>query len=194
MKNLNLICSPKTYNAIVQASEKLAFDMPSEVDVNALLRTLAAVKPQGHCLELGTGTGLASAWLLDGLGANGHLTTVDNEPKWLEVARLHLGGDSRIDIICSDGDEFLLNAIERPTRYDLIFADTWSGKYRLLDLALELLAPGGMYVIDDMLPQPNWPEGHEAKVKLLMEELAQRDHLKICSLQWSCGVVIATKI
>ncbi|MCW8206073.1 methyltransferase domain-containing protein [Verminephrobacter aporrectodeae subsp. tuberculatae] len=193
MKNLNCIRPPETFDAIAWESKARAFDMPSEVGVNALLRTLAAVKPAGHCLELGTGTGLASTWLLDGLGPHGRLTTVDNEPKWLEVARAYLGKDPRVDIVCADGDEFLRRASEHSTRYDLIFADTWSGKYRLLDLALNLLAPAGMYVIDDMLPQSNWPEGHEAKVQLLMEELAQRPRLQICSLPWSCGVVIATK-
>ena len=193
MKNLNRIRPPEVFEAIARESKARAFDMPSEVDVNALLRTLAAVKPAGRCLELGTGTGLASAWLLDGLGPQGRLTTVDSEPNWLEVARNHLGKDPRVEIVCADGDEFLRQASEKSTRYDLIFADTWSGKYRLLDLALNLMAPGGMYVIDDMLPQPNWPEGHEAKAQLLMEELAQRPHLRICSLPWSCGVVIATK-
>jgi len=168
--------------------------MPSEVDVNALLRTLAAAKPAGCCLELGTGTGLASAWILDGLGPNGSLTTVDNEPKWLDVAQAYLGGDSRINIVCSDGDEFLRQVNAQATRYDLIFADTWSGKYRSLDLALDLLLPGGLYVIDDMLPQSNWPEGHGAKVQSLMNDLAQRSALQISSLAWSCGVVIAAKL
>lgn len=193
MQNLNLNCPPQAYQAVMHASKALGFDMPSESDVNALLRTLAAIKPNGHCLELGTGTGLASAWLLDGLSSKGRLTTVDNEPKWLEVAQAHLGADPRINIVCTEGDAFLRDAIRQSTRYDLIFADTWSGKYQLLDNALDLLAPAGIYVIDDMLPQPNWPEGHALKVKALLDELAQKDFLKISSLRWSCGVVIATK-
>ena len=193
MKNLNCIRPPEMFGAIARDSKARAFDMPSEVDVNALLRTLAAVKPAGRCLELGTGTGLASSWILDGLGPQGRLTTVDNESTWLEVARSHLGKDPRVEIVCADGDEFLRQASKESTRYDWIFADTWSGKYRLLDLALNLIAPGGMYVIDDMLPQPNWPEGHAAKVQILMDQLAQWPHLQVCSLPWSCGVVIATK-
>lgn len=193
MKNLNCIRPPEVFEAMSLESKALGFDMPSEVDVNAMLRALAAVKPEGQCLELGTGTGLASAWLLDGLGPNGRLTTIDNEAKWLGVARKHLANDPRVNIVCTDGDEFLRQAVEQSARYDLIFADTWSGKYRLLDLALSLLAPGGLYVIDDMLPQPNWPEGHAAKVLLLMEDLARKPQLQLCSLPWSCGVVIATR-
>lgn len=193
MKNLNHIRFPRTFEAISNASKALDFDMPSEINVNALLRSLVAVKPAGRCLELGTGTGIASSWILDGLGSDGHLTTVDNEPKWLNVARKHLANDPRVNIVCMDGDEFLHCANEKSMRYDFIFADTWSGKYRLLDEALNLLAPGGLYVIDDMLPQPNWPEGHDLKALSLMEELSCKSHLQVCSLAWSCGVVIATR-
>lgn len=132
---------------------------------------------------------MASGWA----GASRPPDTVDNEPKWLEVARRHLEGDPRVQIVCADGDEFLRQAAKQLKRYDLVFADMWSGKYRLLDLALGLLAPGGMYVIDDMLPQANWPEGHDAKVQRLMDELGERADLRVCSLLWSCGVVIATK-
>lgn len=167
--------------------------MPSEINVNALLRMLAAIKPNGRCLELGTGTGLASSWIIDGLNISGHLTTVDNEQKWLAVARKYLGDDPRITIVHSDGNDFLISETEKSSRYDLIFADTWAGKYQSLDLALGLLAPGGVYVIDDMLPQKNWPEGHAIKVRNLIKDLKFRNSLKICSLIWSCGVIIATK-
>jgi predicted O-methyltransferase YrrM len=40
--------------------------MPSEPRTGAFLRELCAGKPGGNLLELGTGTGLATAWMLDG--------------------------------------------------------------------------------------------------------------------------------
>ena len=83
------------------------------------------------------------------------LTTVDNDENLLSILKKHLGGDPRLTVECADGDDFLRSA--RARRFDFIFADTWSGKYRLLEDALELLNPSGIYVIDDMLPQPNWP-------------------------------------
>lgn len=193
MRNLNHIQPPITFEAIANDSKALGFDMPSEIEVCALLRTLVATKPAGRCLELGTGTGLATSWLADGLGPSGHLTTIDNESKWLNIAQKHLSTDPRIDILCIDGDEFLRAANKRQDQYDLIFADTWSGKYRMLDEALNLLAPGGLYVIDDMLPQTNWPDGHADKVESLMEALSCQANLHVCSLPWSCGVVLATK-
>lgn len=194
MKNLNSICLPINFKVILEESKNIGFDMPSDVEVNALLRTLVSSKSQGNCLELGTGTGLASSWILDGLAEDGSLTTVDNDQKWLNIAEKYLGQDPRINIINSDGDTFLLQASKENIKYDIIFADTWAGKYQLLDVALELLAPKGMYIIDDMLPQSNWPEGHEIKVNKLMETLSNKTEFKICSMNWSCGVVILTKI
>lgn len=77
--------------------------------------------------------------------------------------------------------------------YDFVFADTWSGKYRLLDEALALVKPGGMYVIDDMLPQPNWPDGHAEKVNELIRTLHVLPSWHVTQLDWARGVVIAVK-
>lgn len=42
---------------------------------------------------------------------------------------------------------------------DLIFADTWPGKYKHLEGTLSLLKKGGL--IDDMIAQDNWAYGYE---------------------------------
>ena len=47
--------------------------MPSDPLTCTLLRTLAASKPGGQFLELGSGTGLSTAWLLDGMDARATL-------------------------------------------------------------------------------------------------------------------------
>ena len=60
-------------------------------------------------------------------------------------------------------------------RFDLIYADAWPGKFTHLDLALSLLTPGGIYFIDDLLPQTSWPEGHAAKVPPLIAYLSDRN-------------------
>ncbi len=168
------------------------FDMCSEPLTGSLLRTLASSKPNGQLLELGSGTGLATAWLLDGMNEGAQLTTVDHDSTLLSILNVHLGSDSRLTIVCADGDEFIREL--KGKNFDLIFADTWSGKYRLLPETLDLLNPGGLYVIDDMLPQPNWPEGHEKKVKALITFLESSPVIKITKMAWASGVIVATKI
>ena len=168
------------------------FTMASEPLTCSLLRTLAVSKPSARFLELGSGTGLSTAWLLDGMDSGSCLTTVDNDEVVLSILKRHLGADSRLSVVCADGDEFLQSL--RGQQFDFIFADTWSGKYRFLEEALDLLAPSGLYVIDDMLPQPNWPEGHAEKVAKLVATLEQLQGFRVTKLTWASGVILATKL
>lgn len=70
--------------------------MASEPQTGALLAALAASKPGGRLLEIGTGTGLGTAWLLSGMDADARLDTVDTDAGVVAVARRHLAADSRV--------------------------------------------------------------------------------------------------
>jgi predicted O-methyltransferase YrrM len=192
MNDLANLREPEVIAAIWADTRASGFNMASEPRTCSLLRTLAASKPSARFLELGSGTGLSTAWLLDGMDARSRLTTVDNDKSLLSILKKHLGGDPRLTVVCADGDDFLRSV--RGQHFDFIFADAWSGKYRLLDEALELLNPTGMYVIDDMLPQPNWPEGHAGKAAALVAALEQRKNLRVTKLSWASGVVLVTKL
>jgi tRNA A58 N-methylase Trm61 len=48
---------------------------------------MAASKPGGRMLETGTGTGVGTCWLLDGMDATARLTTVDIDPTVQTIAR-----------------------------------------------------------------------------------------------------------
>ncbi len=182
---------PPDYNYIMSATEKAGFTMASDPLTGSLLCSLAASKPGGTFLELGTGTGLSTSWLLHGMDKVSSLISVDNDQAFLTIAKGFLDHDLRLQLICSDGESWLRSNSQM--RYDFIFADTWHGKYLLLEETLQMLKPGGLYVIDDMLPQPNWPEGHDKKALKLMEELEGRQDLLLTKLTWSTGIVIATK-
>ncbi len=67
------------------------------------------------------------------------------------------------------------------------------GKYDGLDDALAVVKVGGIYVIDDMLPQPNWPEGHAEKVPVLIQQLAANPSFEVLPLVWASGVVVAVR-
>jgi hypothetical protein len=56
-----------------------------------------------------------------------------------------------------------------------------------------MLAPGGIYFIDDLLPQLNWPEGHQESVGLLVSQLEARDDLLSSSVNWATGIMICVK-
>lgn len=183
--------TPAVLEAIERDTAAMAFGMASDKKTGALLRALAASKPAGRFLELGTGTGVGTAWLLDGMDATSHLTSIDNDPRAQEVARRHLGRDSRVTFQLVDGATFL--AVPRSQQFDLVFADTWAGKYSHLEEALGLVRLGGIYLVDDLLPQANWPDGHAAKVPALIRDLAARREFVTVKLAWASGLMMLVR-
>lgn len=182
---------PPALASLEEATSRLGFDMPSVAETGALLRALAGRTSSARILELGTGTGLATCWLLDGLDAHGTLVTVDNDGAVQQLARDYLGDDPRLRILTEDGADYLQRAATGS--FDLVFADAWPGKFVDLERALDLLAPGGIYVGDDLLPQANWPEGHAARVPLFIEAVSARPDLEVEYRAWSSGILLARR-
>ena len=69
-------------------------------------------------LELGTGTGHGTAWLLSGMDSNSSLDTVDNDQSVVAVARRHLSSDVRVAFHVTDGAEFIQRAPKGTLRFD----------------------------------------------------------------------------
>lgn len=172
--------------------KEIGFDMPSDRLVGSLLGTLCASKPGGRFLELGTGIGLSLAWMMEGMNEDSKIISLDNDTELTKIAHKYFNDHQQVEILCTDGFTWI-EQYDGPS-FDLIFADTWPGKYYLLDETLALLKVGGYYVIDDMNPQDNWPAGHHEKAIALVDDLSARQNLQITKLNWSTGVVIATKL
>ncbi len=186
------IRNPRVLQHIKEASQALGFTMNCDDLTGNLLQTLAASKPGGKLLELGTGTGLSTVWIAEGMTQDSSLWTVELEEKYSHIAQQALANDKRITFFIEDGTNFLERY--QNERFDLIFADTWPGKYWSLEIALNMVKSGGFYIIDDMLEQPNWPEGHAEKAKALLDILDKHSDFVISKLNWSTGILICTKL
>ena len=182
---------PSQWAQISQRTAAMGFDMPSEPRTAALLRLLAASKCGGRLLELGTGTGLATAALLAGMSPDAELVTVDTDDLVQKVAREALGDDPRVTFVLEDGLRYIRS--QPPQSFDLVFADAMPGKYEALDEALALVRPGGFFVGDDMLPQPNWPSGHQLRADGLVDHLKQLSGWSSVCLAWGSGFVLAVR-
>jgi predicted O-methyltransferase YrrM len=119
------------------------------------------------------------------------LVSIDNEPAFLGIAHKFLGSDKRLNLVCSDGGEWVEH--NKHQKFDYIFADTWHGKYLLLEEVLAMLNKGALYIIDDMLPQPNWPGGHQEKAVNLISCLEKRKDLFLTKQDWATGIIVAVK-
>lgn len=182
---------PEFYFDIDEATKESGFTMPSDILTCSLLRTLASSKPAGKFLELGTGTGLSTSWILDGMDSTSTLVSLDNDKTLLNIAKKFLGHDTRLNLVLSDGEKWV--TANTAQRFEYVFADTWHGKYILLDQVLDMINKGGFYIVDDMLPQSNWPEGHNEKAINFVKHLEGRNDFNLVKQHWATGIIIAVK-
>ena len=181
---------PGEYEVIKEATIELQFNMASDLYTGSLLKTLAASKPSGRFLELGAGTGLATSWIVSGMDEKSSLIAIENNEILIGVANKNIV-DSRVEFMLADAYDWIREY--KAEKFDFIFADAMPGKYDLFDETISMLNSGGLYIIDDMLPQPNWPKGHEEKVKLFINNLETRNDLLLTKINWSTGIIIVTK-
>ena len=193
MKDHTLVNLPPHYADILKESMEAGFTMPSDKQTGALLRVLASSKPNSKFLELGTGTGLGITWILDGMDANSSLISIDTNGDYQRIARKHLSNEPRLKISEIDGLDFIER--EESNKFDLIYADTFPGKYIGFDHTLRILKHGGIIVLDDMLPQPNWPKDHPPKVERLLREIDMLSpaHYSVIRLAWYTGHILISK-
>jgi trans-aconitate methyltransferase len=106
----------------------------------------------------------------------------DVQLKWAQElqANLHLQGhESILDVGCGDGKISADFARLLP-----------NGRVVAVDSSPEMIE----YAIDDILPQPNWPEGDDLKANGLIAAIEQRSDLRVIKMSWASGIILATKL
>lgn len=181
---------PSKAEEIIERALELQFKMSCDVETGQLLRALVSGKRNAMLLELGTGAGYSTAWMVDGMDEGSRLISVEMDEAVQGVAR-HCIQDDRVKFVAGDGGIFIEQHLD--DRYDLIFADTWPGKYYYLEEVLAMVKPGGMYIIDDLNPVDTWPEGHGEKAQQLIQTMREHEDFHIVELNWSTGIIIATR-
>lgn len=181
---------PEIIETLRAEAAKHGFEESCAPETGALLRMLAASKPKGRLLNLGTGFGVSCAWLLDGMAGDAELWTVDIDETGSAAAKAHM--DQRLHVVIEDAADFLKGAGALGQHFDLIFADAMPGKYEHLDLALDLVAKGGFYVVDDLSPTRGWTEGAPLAAKLI-DQIEADPRFKSVDLDWSTGHFLAVR-
>jgi predicted O-methyltransferase YrrM len=93
--------------------------------IGALLSLLAKLSGGKAVVEVGTGAGVSSLWLLSGMSEDGVLTTIDIEPEYQWIAKQAFSdagiGLSRTRLISGRAQEVLTRLADES--YDLVFVD-----------------------------------------------------------------------
>lgn len=127
---------------------------PIGAGAGALLRFVARAIDARHVVEVGTGAGVSTVWLLRGMAEDGVLTSIDIELDHQRAARETLTAaeiaSGRFRLIAGRALEVLPRLTD--AAYDLVFIDAEKSEYGLyFEQALRLLRPGGVVAFDNAL-------------------------------------------
>ena len=167
----------------------------------AALRMLAASVAARSVAEIGTGTGVSGLWILDGMGPDGVLTTIDVEPEIQREARraFESGGRarSRTRIIRGRASDVLPRMAARS--YDMVVLDVEPEESAaLIDQALRMLRVGGVLAVtralwNDHVAAPARRDPATVAARELGKALREREDLLTSLLPVGDGLLVAVR-
>ena len=182
---------PPLVVAATARARQSGFPLSCEPAVGRLLAVLAAQLPEGaRVLELGTGTGVGTAWIVSGLlpRADVTVTSVEKDPATAALAAagnwppfVHLRHGDALDVLAEGGT------------FNLVFADAAGGKHDGLDRSVAALRPRGLLVVDDMTPQPGWAGSLRAAQGKVRQQLLSAAELTSAELAVGSGVILSAR-
>ena len=168
----------------------------------AALRFLAALIEARAAVEIGTGTGVSSLWMLRGMRPDGVLTSVDLEAEHQRLAKESFTEagipTQRVRLIPGAA----LDVLPRLTdgHYDLVFCDGDKLEYAdYLNEALRLLKPGGIVAFDnalwhDRVADPAQRDAETVAIRELGRLVREHDLLLPVLLPVGDGLLVAKKV
>jgi predicted O-methyltransferase YrrM len=168
----------------------------------SVLRLLAAATRAKAVVELGTGAGVSSLWLLRGMPHDAVLTTVDSEGEHQRLAKTSLAEagvpSGRARLIAGRALEVLPRLSD--AAYDVVFCDAArSENLDYLDAAMRLLRPGGVVVFAGALgggrvADPSARDGDTVAMRELARVVRDDARLAPAMLPVGTGLLVASRL
>ena len=182
---------PEPVRLAVERAQRAGFAMSCDPRTGRLLAVLAAAVPaNGRVLELGTGTGVGTAWIAHGLEgrADVEVITVEIDPATAALAAQYTW-PSWVTLRTGDAVEVARTA----GSFDLIFADAQGGKWEELDTTVSALRPGAHLLVDDMTPGEFANDHHARKTSEVRARLFAHPDLTSVEIAWSTGLILSAR-
>ena len=153
---------PPLVERALALAERSGFEKSCSAEAGRLLRVLAGQRGRTRVGEIGTGCGVGAAWILSALPPETPFLTVELDPERAAAAAELLADDEHTRVLEGDWADVLL--AEAP--FDLLFADGGGQAMKTNPAVLDLLAPGGTIVLDNLTPtSPNSARGGHDPVR-----------------------------
>ncbi len=182
---------PKIVLDAHERAKRIGFTLSSEDRVGQLLSTLSAsVRLHGRILEIGTGTGVGTAWIVVGLSGRDDIELVSVE---INDATLRCAQEYPWPAWVSFVKADVMTLYDSLGQFDLIFADAEGGKWTGLQRTVGLLRPGGMLLMDDMIPPANASHLHRATIATIRQAVQTDPTLVSVEFEESSGILLASR-
>ncbi|MCX7882770.1 MAG: class I SAM-dependent methyltransferase [Brevinematales bacterium] len=176
----------------------------------ALAHNIPAVRPQmgqflsfvvslvspRRILEIGTGSGYSTLWLLRYLSQGACIVTLERDSRRYREALALLYGYP-VEVVCAEACEFLSGSEEI---FDMVFLDAEKRMYpRLLPLVTDHLAQGGLLVVDNLLGKNlhhrrRTPLPSEAALEEFYEAVVSSSCYRVFAFSWEDGILVAQRV
>jgi predicted O-methyltransferase YrrM len=166
------------------------FTRSSLPEVGRLLSVLAASVVRGRVGEIGTGCGFGAAWIASALPASASFYTIDIYAPYVDAVRSLFADRPNVHVLHGDWRE-----LRRHGPFQLLFADGGKSKQEH-ETVLDMVALGGMIVLDDLTPEEYWPEEWRGQPDTLRQFWLNSDRVAATELRLTerHAVILATRI
>ena len=161
----------------------------STVAVGNFLKFIAQFSNAKSVVEIGTGSGVGALWLLQGMPADGVLTTIDSEREHSKITRSIF---EEADIAVTKYRVITGKLIEvvgklADNTYELVVIRAAVDLFEIVQESYRLLKPGGLLLIDHVLSGGKVADPTQRDP----ESIARRDAIKVIKEddRWACTVI-----
>ena len=139
---------PPLVQRALALAEQSGFEKSCSAEAGRLLGVLAGQRGRTRVAEIGTGCGVGAAWILSALSPETPFVTVELDPERAVAAAALLADDEQARVLEGDWTDVLPSEVP----FDLLFADGGGQAMKTNPAVLDLLAPGGTLVLDNLTP------------------------------------------
>jgi predicted O-methyltransferase YrrM len=142
-----MMFTPPLVGKALELACKKNFQNSCIPEVGQLLRVLVAGAKPGVIAEIGTGCGVSSAWMLNGLQPYHQFVSVEKDSGLHQAVLELFVSEARANFILGDWRELL-----KQQPFQLVFVDVGNAKDDGSNAVIEATAIGGLIILDDFTP------------------------------------------